>query len=259
VPLTHGHGIGSADDRNWDDEAYDADGVGYAVSPVASTTTSSSTQDAHMPMLAPALYHSHSSNRARGRRLSTSSLHSVAEMREPEDAESPVLGRYHSQRRRVSAAGITNGRNETLRSSIRRKPVPTQTDVRGYPGDGHGGGGVEGSDVAMNAGIGGAQHAVSRPTLAFPHTAAQHSGTGSSSSGLAVSSFSSSSFDAYLEDYGPEYYYAGGGYGGGYSEQEQDADENLGFGGEMREVRGRNSSKTEWPLRDYGGAGHFRA
>lgn len=150
-------------------------------------------------------------------------------MREPGefDVESPVLGRYAHRKRSFGGGNREVGR----RSSIPRKPVPSPSSTEEVPVN-------DARDTS-----------VYRPTLAVPHTAAQYSGTGSSSSGLAVSSFSSMSLDAYLEDYGPEYYYTGGGYGG-YYEQKQDEEENVGLRHGRRVERGWNGETTDWPLRN---------
>lgn len=87
-------------------------------------------------VMAPALYHTHSSNRARGKRTSYASLHSVAEVSEPGDAESPVLGRHISPKASPSRPSPQKRRSppsprvlipppvpET--AQIKRKPVPT--------------------------------------------------------------------------------------------------------------------------------------
>lgn len=210
------------DDNNDEDERYDTDTAyyGHRISPVASNTTNRpmAMQDSHTPMLAPGLYHSHSSNRARGRRISHSSLQSVAEMREPEhdepaaaaaaaavgNAESPVLGRYY-QHKRGLAANKREGKSVAHSPSIRRKPVGVQSPFEGYGATSWGEG-----ERAM--------HTPSRPGLAPLLPTAQYGGSGSSSSGLAASSHSSLSSYAYVEDYGPEYYYGGGAYNGGYEE-----------------------------------------
>lgn len=154
-------------------------------------------------------------------------------MREPgegvggAEVESPVLGRYAHRKRSFGGGNREVGR----RNSILRKPVPTPSAMEDVPVN-------DASDTSVH-----------RPTLAVPNAAGQYSGTGSSSSGLAVSSFSSMSLDAYLEDYGPEYYYKGGGYGG-YYEQKQDEDENVGLKQGERAERGWNSDMTDWPLRN---------
>ncbi|EUC46567.1 hypothetical protein COCMIDRAFT_46399, partial [Bipolaris oryzae ATCC 44560] len=184
LPLTH-HYTRGTEEYPWDDpsDLYD----NYPETPAMVGR-----EDAHTPMVTPALCHSHSSNRARGRRISGSSLRSVAEMREPGevDVESPVLGRYAHRKRSFGGGNRDVGRRN---SSILRKPVPTPSPMEEVPVN-------DASDTSVH-----------RPTLAVPNAAGQYSGTGSSSSGLAVSSFSSMSLDAYLEDYGPEYYYTGGG------------------------------------------------
>lgn len=157
----------------------------------------------------------------------------MAEMREPgegvggAEVESPVLGRYAHRKRSFGSGNREMGR----RNSILRKPVPISSGME---------------EVSVNDAN---DTSVHRPTLAVPHAAGQYSGTGSSSSGLAVSSFSSMSLDAYLEDYGPEYYYTGGGYSG-YYEQKQDEEENVGLRHGRRVERVWNGEATDWPLRN---------
>ncbi|USP81112.1 uncharacterized protein yc1106_08386 [Curvularia clavata] len=198
------HGLGGGGDRNWDDTdehevGFDVDTAYHGIPPAA---TQMSMQDGHTPMIAPGLYHSHSSNRARGRQISVSSLHSVAEMREPEEevgADSPVLGRYYQHKR-----GLAPRKN------------PGRTLVRG-PG-GFEGYAWSGDDVGRTVGNG-AMPVPSRPAPVPLHAAPQYSGSGSSSSGLAGSSLSSQSPYAYVEeDYVPEYYYTGVAYDGPYEE-----------------------------------------
>jgi hypothetical protein len=88
------------------------------------------------PVMAPALYHTHSSNRARGKRTSYTSLHSVAEVSEPDEMESPVLGRHTSPK--ASPIRSTPPKRPSPPSprvlipppvpapaQIKRKPVPT--------------------------------------------------------------------------------------------------------------------------------------
>ncbi|CAG5156039.1 uncharacterized protein ALTATR162_LOCUS3955 [Alternaria atra] len=219
-------------------------------------------QDNHTPILAPALYHSHSSNRARGRRTSYTSLHSVAEVTEPDDEmnrESPILGRHNSPPRtgpRRPGVPTLDMLPVPAVASIKRKPVPT-------------------SPISSPAAE--ASRGLLRPSLA--HNTADHSG--SSSSGLAVSSLSSNSGHtyhsddsapispithqkpssnpfaggySYLEDYGPEYS------NNGYNDQDDEV-----YGGHRSLDRypdpsppRRKSSKTEWPLRNVMGGGQKR-
>jgi hypothetical protein len=280
------------EDMNWDDDGYDPAPMstayhGHEIPPTAAPTPSQANniaaagiphpyednsrptastpmtmQDNHTPILAPALYHSHSSNRARGRRTSYTSLHSVAELTEPDDGmngDSPVLGRNNSPPktgpRRPGVSAL-----DTLPVpavvSIKRKPVPT-------------------SPITSPAAE--ASRGLLRPSLAY--NSADHSG--SSSSGLAVSSISTNSGReyqsddsvpispithqqppsnpfaggyAYLEDYGPEYS------NNGYTDQGDEL-----YGGHRSLDRypdpsppRRKSSKTEWPLRNMMGGGQKR-
>ncbi|KAE8845930.1 hypothetical protein PTNB73_01910 [Pyrenophora teres f. teres] len=202
------------EDTNWDDESYDPETAyqrhtiplaaaaaaptplqasaiaaggrhdSYQGNPLPAATPQMAMQDNHCPILAPALYHSHSSNRARGRRTSYTSLHSVAEVTEPDSetaTESPVLGRHNLpplNTRVGSAYRKPIGTTPTSARSIKRKPVPT-------------------SPAAEMA-----SRSLLRPPLA--RNAEDHSG--SSSSGLVLSSLSS---------YNSSSSSSGGGGGGG--------------------------------------------
>ncbi|KAI4626761.1 hypothetical protein J4E83_003913 [Alternaria metachromatica] len=280
------------EDMNWEDDGYDPAPMstayhGHQIPPAAAPTPSQANniatagiphpndgnsmpsestpmamQDNHTPILAPALYHSHSSNRARGRRTSYKSLHSVAEVTEPDEelnGDSPVLGRNNSPPktgpRRPSMSALDTLPVPAV-ASIKRKPVPTSPI----------------SSLAAEASRG-----LLRPSLAY--NSADHSG--SSSSGLAVSSLSSNSGHgyqsddsgpispithqqpssnpfaggyAYLEDYGPEYS------NNGYTDQDDEL-----YGGHRSFDRYpdpssslKKSSKTEWPLRNVMGGGQKR-
>jgi len=277
---------------NWEDDGYDPAPMstayhGHQIPPAAAPTPSQANniatagiphpndgnsmpsestpmamQDNHTPILAPALYHSHSSNRARGRRTSYKSLHSVAEVTEPDEelnGESPVLGRNNSPPKtgpRRPGMSTLDTLPVPAVASIKRKPVPT-------------------SPISSPAAE--ASRGLLRPSLAY--NSADHSG--SSSSGLAVSSLSSNSGHgyqsddsgpispithqqpssnpfaggyAYLEDYGPEYS------NNGYTDQDDEL-----YGGHRSFDRYpdpssslKKSSKTEWPLRNVMGGGQKR-
>ncbi|KAI4943257.1 hypothetical protein J4E91_009455 [Alternaria rosae] len=280
------------EDMNWEDDGYDPAPMstayhGHQIPPAAAPTPSQANniatagipyhsdgnsmpvastpmamQDNHTPILAPALYHSHSSNRARGRRTSYTSLHAVAEVTEPDEelnGDSPVLGRNNSPPktgpRRPGMSALDTLPVPTV-ASIKRKPLPT-------------------SPISSPAAE--ASRGLLRPSLAY--NSADHSG--SSSSGLAVSSLSTNSGHgyqsddsrpispithqqpssnpfaggyAYLEDYGPEYS------NNGYTDQDDEL-----YGGHRSLDRypepspsRRKSSKTEWPLRNVMGGGQKR-
>jgi hypothetical protein len=207
------------------------------------------------PIMAPALYHTHSSNRARGKRTSYSSLHSVAELSEPdENAESPVLGRQATplqRKRRPSMPMVLEIPAVPRAVTIKRKPVGESPPV-----------------------ISPAAEAASQSLLRPAMTHIDHSG--SSSSGLALSTNSSTGAGyqtdptspispisqhapvnpfkndySYVEDYGPEYQ-------SGYIDHEDGL-----YGGNRSLDRypdpspPRRSSKTEWPLRNLS-LGHRR-
>ncbi|KAL1605454.1 hypothetical protein SLS60_005004 [Paraconiothyrium brasiliense] len=206
------------------------------------------------PIMAPALYHTHSSNRARGKRTSYTSLHSVAEVSEPDETlESPVLGRHISPNH-SPARNLMPTPSVPADAQIRRKPLPSSPPLTPLPN--------APSPVATSPAAQAASHKLLRQTMP------EHSG--SSSSGLALTTSSGLSsgsslaihaeatspispvsnrapsnpfhYDSYVEDYGPEYQY-------GYV----DVDDGL-YGGntslsQYPDPR-RKNSKTEWPLRN---------
>jgi hypothetical protein len=245
---------------NWEDEAYEPYRPSYAYNahmatsnrPTPASSTTAATPMAMQnttPIMAPVLNHTHSSNRARGRRTSYTSLHSVAEMNEPDDMESPVLGRHTTplhRNRRPSLPMVLEMSPAPPMATVKRKPIPESP-----------------------TGPSPAAQAASAFLLRPPMRQSDHSG--SSSSGLALSTDSSngggyasgpkspvspisqlaptnpfSNDYSYVEDYGPEYQ-------GGYVNQ----DDGL-MGGHRSLDRypepsppRRSSSKTEWPLRNF--------
>lgn len=276
APLTSGYHETNREisDGNWDDDDYEHAAIAAShrrdtFPPAASTAAAPMAMQDTTPIMAPALFHSHSSNRARGKRTSYTSLHAVAEVAEPD--ESPILGRRQSPPktgpRRPSLPTIVDMPAALAAGSIKRKPVPT-------------------SPTGANPAADQASQSLLRPALA--RNIPDH--RGSSSSGLALSSASSHSgyqtdspispitaqqppvnpfadrFEAhhastnpfaggyeYLEDYGPEYS------NDGYLEHS----DNL-YGGRRSLDRypepapPRQSSKTEWPLRNMVGSPHRR-
>jgi hypothetical protein len=255
------HDLGT---MNWEDDGYDPyENTAYDPAPMAMamgtshhgytyTQTSAPAPAPQMamqdtqPIMAPALFHTHSSNRARGKRTSYSSLHSVAEITEPdENMESPILGRHTTPLQRKRRPSMPMVLEIPRAATIKRKPVPE-------------------SPIDINP----AAEAASASLLRPPMRHVDHSG--SSSSGLAMSTNSSTSAVyhqdtavspvspisqmaptnpfrnefAYVEDYGPEYQ-------SGYIDHEDGA-----YGGNTSLGRypdpspPRRSSKTEWPLRN---------
>lgn len=251
---------------NWDDEGYDPyESTAYDSSPMgashhghpyppASSAPAMAMQDA-TTVMAPALYHTHSSNRARGKRTSYSSLHSVAEVSEPDDlSESPVLGRQNTpsqKSRRPSMPPVLETPSVPRAATIKRKPVGE-------------------NPTTMSPAAEMASQSLLRP----PIRTVDYSG--SSSSGLALSTDSSIAAPnhndptspisplsqhaptnpfkndySYVEDYGPEYQT-------GYVDHEDGL-----YGGNRSLDRypdpspPRRSSKTEWPLRNIS-LGHRR-
>lgn len=191
------------------------------------------------PVMAPALYHTHSSNRARGKRTSYTSLHSVAEVTEPdEDAESPILPRNSPPR--FSPSRQSPKRYSPPRSfivpplpaaSVKRKPLPNNI----Y------------SPTAQLA-----SESLLRQTMPDYNTTqpglGNHTRYSTSSSPYVSPIEESSSRNpfsnnySYEEDYGPE-----------YSHNHIDVEDGL-YGGHTSLSRypepKSSSSKTEWPLRN---------
>lgn len=253
---------------NWEDDGYDPyESTAYDPAPMAMGASHHAnmsppreaaqqmTMQDSQPIMAPVLYHTHSSNRARGKRTSYSSLHSVAEVSEPDEyADSPVLGRQTTplqRKRRPSMPMVLEMPSVPRTATIKRKPVPESP-----------------------TGISPAAEAASQSLLRPPMRHVDHSG--SSSSGLALSSNSSNGAGyhtgptspisplsqnapvnpfkndySYVEDYGPEYQ-------NGYVDHEDGL-----YGGHRSLDRyptpspPRRSSKTEWPLRNLS-LGHKR-
>jgi hypothetical protein len=255
------HDFGTA---NWEDEGYDPyESTAYDPAPMGAshrantfphTAVPQMTMHDPQPIMAPALHHTHSSNRARGKRTSYSSLHSVAELSEPdENAESPILGRHTTplqRKRRPSMPMVLEIPAVPRAATIKRKPV---------------GGSPIGTSPAAEA----ASQSLLRPSMSH----VDHSG--SSSSGLALSSNSSLGAGyqteptppvsplsqhapvnpfkndySYVEDYGPEYQ-------SGYLDQEDGLYGNTSLDRYPDPSPPRRSSKTEWPLRNIS-LGHKR-
>jgi len=216
-------------------------------------------QQDHTPVMAPVLFHTHSSNRARGRRTSCTNLHSVAEVTEPDEIESPILGR-HASSNYNPAGHLISTPSIPVDARIKRKPVPLSPPLPTSP--------------LLPAAIYPGSEMVSNKLVR--QTMPEHSG--SSSSGLALTTSSGLTsdsslalhaettspvspmsnrvpsnpfyYDSYAEDYGPEYQ-------NGYV----DVDDGM-YGGntslsQYPEPR-RKNSKTEWPLRNMVGSNHRR-
>lgn len=119
---------------NWDEEVGDTSSSGETV-PTINNHPNNPYQTSG-PVMAPVLP-THSSNRARGRRTSYTSLHSVAEVTEPDDdaatyiAESPILPRNTSPKtlRKTSSTGISPSRCLVIppaipeNATVKRKPI----------------------------------------------------------------------------------------------------------------------------------------
>ena len=239
---------------NWEDDGYDPAewGVLQRGHTFPAPASPMAMHDAE-PIMRPALYHTHSSNRARGTRTSYTSLRSVAEVSEPDEemrgspglAQQPPLPPRQTLRR-LSQPLHMEVPPVLAAAALKRRPVST---------------GVTGTGQAAEA----PPRSFSRPLLTMPDN------RGSNSSGLPVSTASSSSglgnhtgastpispisnhtpknpfaggYD-YLEDYGPEY----------SNNSYVDLEDGL-YGGHRSLDRYPSqsptgkSSKTEWPLRN---------
>ncbi|RMZ74324.1 hypothetical protein GMOD_00003346 [Pyrenophora seminiperda CCB06] len=314
-----------AEDTNWEDEGYDPGTAyqGYTLPPAGAPTPSQAKaiaregpsdsyqgssapvatppmamQDDHRPILAPALYHSHSSNRARGRRTSYTSLHSVAEVTEPDSdmyIESPILGR-HNLPPIDTGSGLSSkviGATPAAARSIKRKPVPTspaadlasrtllRPPLARNPDD-HSGSSSSGlvlsslsSYNSSSSGSGWYQTSHNNSSskeddedYASQHIQPQYSHTQQPQVQTTANPFTNTSGGyAYLEDYGPEYSHDG------YNNNNYRDGDDGAYGGHVSLDRygdpgspqaGNNSSKsgkTDWPLRNMmsGGSGRGRA
>lgn len=237
-------------------------GAGTALNdavPVHHLSAAGMTMHDPTPIMAPALFHTHSSNRARGMRTSYTSLRSVAEVTEPDEKESPILGRQYSSKQSPS------------RKLLPTPPIPTGATIKRKPLS------VSPPPLPASPPVSASPAANAASRKLLRQTMPEHSG--SSSSGLALTSssgFNSNSsgldahnetaspvspisnrapsypfnYDSYIEDYGPEYQGA-----------HVDVEDGL-YGGHTSLSRypesRRKNSKTEWPLRNIVGSGHRR-
>ncbi|KAF2130812.1 hypothetical protein P153DRAFT_312796 [Dothidotthia symphoricarpi CBS 119687] len=243
APLNPAVDQSSYDDESmmWDDDDFDA-------APINQTHASRPTlamQDA-TPIMAPALYHTHSSNRARGKRTSYTSLHSVAEVTEPD--EEAIAGRRAlarpNPRKPMKLALPPIPAAATLR---RKSALISPNDYTPY-------------SPAAEA----ASQSFLRPLML---------NTGSSSSGLLSSRHTSvSSEPGYSTDFSSpavspsspkhnQYSYVED-YGQDYQSPYVDAENGL-YGGHRSlnaypEPAPRKASRTEWPLRNVLGMGNER-
>lgn len=268
APLNRGFNHSNQDlgGMNWEDDGYDPGEMAMGAPSRAHTfppTAPAMAMHDPTPVMAPALFHTHSSNRARGKRTSYTSLHSVAEVSEPDEytMESPILGRHQTPPK-------PKPRRPSLPSVLEMPPVPVAAAIKRKP--------VPGSPTPTSPAAEAASRSLLRPTLTIPET------NGSSSSGLVLSDVSTNSggdrgyqtnasspispisnhatknpfaggYD-YLEDYGPEF--SPDGY--------LDLEDGL-YGGNRSLDRypdpsppPRKNSRTEWPLRNVIGSGHRR-
>ncbi|ORY11657.1 hypothetical protein BCR34DRAFT_601258 [Clohesyomyces aquaticus] len=113
----------STHDMDWDDDVVEYGSNGPPSIP--------------QPIVTPSLYHTHSSNRARGKRTSYQSLQSVTEVSEPDEAISPIMPREGSQQQSSQRWSLI-APPIPMASQVKRKPLPTR-------------GNFENSDVPNNA------------------------------------------------------------------------------------------------------------
>ncbi|KAF2865370.1 hypothetical protein BDV95DRAFT_612756 [Massariosphaeria phaeospora] len=219
---------------NWDDDGIDPEDI-------AASPTNAINQ---RPVLAP-VYHTHSSNRARGTRTSYTSLHSVAELSEPDDMHLPPVQSRHSPPRGLIPASLPTG------AQVKRKPVPSvdyspaaqaasQTLQRQTMPDHRNSG---------STGFGSSYGSSSSGLISYTSTGSNlgnHTEITSQAAPVIDQPRSSNPFSndhAYTEDYGPEYHHgyadAGNGTYGGHPSLSQ-------------YPTAPRSSKTEWPLQNTG-------
>ncbi|KAF2263147.1 hypothetical protein CC78DRAFT_581711 [Lojkania enalia] len=178
-------------------------------------------------VMAPALFHTHSSNRARGRRTSYTSLHSVAEVSEPDEMESPVLPRQSPQ-----------GKSPTWSTSV-VPPLPAAAKIKRKPVASPG----EQSPAAQAA-----SQTLLRQTMGESSTSSRSGNHSSETVSPYVSPIEEQhqnnpfrSNHSYVEDYGPEYHH----------NTYIDVEDGL-YGGHTSLSRypELQKSRTEWPLRN---------
>lgn len=102
----------------WEDDDVDTAPINH-VNTFAPTTA---IQDSN-PIMTPGLYHTHSSNRARGRRTSYTSLHSVAEVTEPD--EEAIVEQQASLRSNPRRSLTLVMPPIPAAATLKRKPIPT--------------------------------------------------------------------------------------------------------------------------------------
>lgn len=207
-------------------------------------------------VMGPPLVHTHSSSRARGQRTSHSSLHSVTEVREPDDQRAA----YASQERALRRSSIPLHTQDIppipTSFSTRRKSIPQAESSVLTPTSDHASGHfslLRSAVLQQDRSSSNSSHHV--PTMSSPEVSRRSSEITDSTSPTSSSPnymnqhFSSNPFSndhTYVESYGPEYQ-------GGYV----DVDDGL-YGGhrslsaypppEKRERRG-SKGMTEWPLK----------
>ncbi|KAF2732034.1 hypothetical protein EJ04DRAFT_566324 [Polyplosphaeria fusca] len=243
-PLNH-HRNNSFQDMSgmtWDDDV---------IEPMQEQAHTKNGTSAYSQPIVPALFHTHSSNRARGKRTSYSSLHSVAEVTEPdENPESPILGRHASPRGSPIRPGASS--SSPRRPSVIVPPIPTAATVKRKP---------VGSPPHQSPAAQAASDTLMRQTMG--HNNQSPSSAAPFGNRTTVSSISSpyaspteehdarnpfSNNYSYVEDYGPEF-------NGGYV----DVDDGL-YGGHTSLSRypEPKAARSDWPLRGSNNGRHKR-
>lgn len=209
-------------------------------------------------VIGPALVHTHSSNRARGKRTSYSSLHSVAEVHEPDDSYAAYTPRERMLRRSSKSLHQQDPPPVPTTPSIRRKPI-SSVDTPSSPVERTSGHFSLLRPAILHQDHSGSSSSGHLPALSPDDSRRSSDITDATSPGPSTppnyhpqhvnQNHPANPFSndyAYVEDYGPEY-------GHGYV----DVDDGL-YGGHRRleaypalPEKSEKRGKTDWPLKDW--------
>lgn len=236
------------DDELWMPE--DSQHRAHNIAPAASTVPMGNSST----VIGPALVHTHSSSRARGKRTSYNSLHSVAEVNEPDDGHAA-----HTPPKRMLRRSSMPLRPQDLppipaNPSIRRKPIPQAESPPTSPTERSSGHFSLLRPAILHQDHSGSSSSNLAPTLSSPDASRRSSSLTSAATNSPSPQHNQnhpanpfSNDNAYIEDYGPEF-------ATGYV----DVDDGL-YGGHRSldaypappEKSERRAGKTEWPLTDW--------